>query len=161
MHTPDVRPSTLPMALRNLYFQWRELQIDGRSPRMTELQVHHLVGSEHSTILTEAIFDADGAISDFIFLFLDTHLRNGRTQQIPGKGLAQLPGKGPGSRIWGALAACITDGVPLRASFPYVGPDPAYDKTCDVLLPVADDTGRHRYVLTGVIFLPSSAPSII
>lgn len=154
MHSTDVQPASLPKGLRDIYLWWQVKAGTRPMPALSDMRLEELNGQSHNLAMSEILRDADRSPSDFRIPFISADLRPDISGQLIGNCFSTLPGKGPGSRIWEGHHTCASLGVPIRACFPYIGPNPAFASTCDVLLPLADEQGQTRFILAGVAFLP-------
>ena len=154
MHSTDLDQGTLPAPLRALLNTWRGLGKPGALPAFADLRMHRLVEGNDTLALAEVLRDGDGTITDFRILFISTGLRSDVSPNLVGRTFSDLPGQGPETGFWRAFATCADTGLPIRASFDYIGGNPAFSRTCDILLPIGGTQGTAQYVLCGVVFLP-------
>ena len=153
MHSLMNSVSDISAPLRALYYHWLNACEDGLPPKLSALNPHRLVSGTENIVLTEILRHPDGAPRDFRLLYIGRQLGTALTEPMTGICLSDITQKGQGSRIWEAYSAIAEDPRPRLVELPYEGPDPSYDKTFELFLPLRNDSGEQAYVLVGVELL--------
>ena len=94
---------------------------------------------------------------DFLYRLVGTEVRRHMSAERTGQWMSQIPGQGPGSRIWANLARIAETGVPILNRTPYEGPLKDIVTMETVQLPLAADGVAVDMILVFVDFLSAKA----
>ena len=88
---------------------------------------------------------------DFRYRLIGTEVRRILHGDYTGKRYTDVPGKGPGSVVWGDYEAVVARKEPLVSTPPYVGPDKQVRRCRNLLMPLSDDGATVNMVLGVVV----------
>ena len=158
MHQTLTSVSELTESLRGLYFFWLNAKENGQPPRLSRLNLHQAAVGMDRFVITEILRRPTGEIDDFQFIYVGRFVNGAMRQEMVGHRLRDDPERGPGSQIWAAYSTFGTAPEPHVVSLPYVGPNPTFCCTQELMLPLNDDDNTQRFVLVGVEFRQAHIP---
>lgn len=150
MHQPLNALGDLSDSLRSLYLHWLSAHKREVPPRLSRLNLPLLAEEMNILVVTEILRGPSGCARDFRFLYLGRTIGEALHEDPTGHLLTDYGARGPGSQIWAAYAAIAADPRPHLVQLPYTGPDPAFDRTRELFLPLLDDADAPSFVLAGV-----------
>jgi len=89
---------------------------------------------------------------DFQFRVIGAHIEDRMGARYSFRWASDLPGKGPGSRLWSVYTRTVAEGRPQVVTMGYVGPVAAISGTREIHLPFGDAGGTVSHVLVAIRF---------
>ncbi len=147
--------------LKQLYFIWRDAALGAALPRFTDIGLPCPQTQPGILSIYEVLRSRSGEPIDFKGLYVRSKIKKTLSKVFTGTKLSTHPGKGPGSKMWGAFVQAATHPLPLHIALPYTGPLTSFRSTSELYLPVAGDRDTIEYVLVGVTLKPSDYGQVI
>ncbi|WP_136440124.1 hypothetical protein [Pacificoceanicola onchidii] len=151
----------IPAPLRHLYFQWTALKQPGRIPELSQIKFDVLLEEDHALVVAEVVRDEDGNAIDFVVIFVGAAVSRASQSNIVGQRLSEVPGKGPGSNIWDLYQVMASQRDPVLAALDYVGPNPEFHSTRQILCPLRGEDGTQtvQFILADVMLSEEPVPN--
>lgn len=91
---------------------------------------------------------------DFRFRLVGTYYSAFWSSDPTGKALRDIPGQGPGSILWSALAEVTETGAPMTTTIPYIGPKKELYDVEDCVMPLAADRRTVDMIMVTCDYMP-------
>jgi len=147
--------------LKQLYFIWRDAALGAAMPRLKNIGLPCPQTQPGILSIYEVLRSRTGEPIYFKGLYVRSKLKKTLSKVFTGTKLSDHPGKGPGSKMWGAFVLAATDPLPLHIALPYTGPLTSFRSTSELYLPMAGDRDTIEFVMVGVSLKPSDYGHVI
>ncbi len=138
-------------AHKRLLAYWEEVRGPYLLPAKADLDMAQLIPVLPNIVL----FSVQTDPIDFIYKIIGEEALNNFTSNFTGKAISEVPGKGPGSKIFETLKFIVETGQPNLLKVPYVGPNRDFKTIHTLALPFAEDRNNVDKIMILVEFIPS------
>lgn len=94
---------------------------------------------------------------DFYYRLIGSNVDQHNSDAFTGKVMSELPGKGPGSKVWDFFSSVIDTGNPAIREMPYVGRNKDFERIEIMVLPLRGDAKKNDHILVVTDFFPKEA----
>ena len=136
--------------LKQLYFIWRDAALGAAMPRLKNIGLPCPQTQPGILSNYEVLRSRTGEPIDFNGLYVRSKLKKTLSKVFTGTKLSDHPGKGPGSKMWGAFVLAATDPLPLHIALLYSGPLTSFRSKAQLYLTVAGYWVTIEFVMVGV-----------
>ena len=133
--SPEIAPELKTETHRLALDHWHEIKGDYPLPSRADINLNRLGPILTHLVLLDVRYDP----LDFIYRIIGDRVLSNFTENYTGRTLTDIPGKGPGSKVYATLENVVTTKVPCIQGVPYVGPNRDFISIESLALPLASD----------------------